>query len=457
MAFHLTPRDARRIVVAPGVSLQSPRMSLLPTPTSAVAAAASAGRAVACGLRRLPASGLLTVHHSKSAPDLSAAAATRAGKPPASVVVVAPGAGMGANSQAYKELGQGSRFTVRVLGTKGAPYDRYPACWGGRSNGAPPPNLESFASEVLRAGVSGLGDVLVVGSRGGQVVLPCIWRALGDAVPPAVVINGGCAMSLPGPPTVWPENAVTFLLIGGQDYFGQGAGPEEYMEKTRSLAPARSCSTAILFVSEMRHVPGAALLGPLLGLLVQAVLAWKAAPKRSAPVAQLQEMVALLSSRSFSGRLLFTASAGCWQELPFGPNLKLSAQPAGPNPKLSAQPARSICHSKSEGSLLRAPEKESGVGRRLLQPPGPQSSVATVAAQGPTKGGFVPSPTNTPRKVWFHPEASCSDERSEAATAAFRPTRRLAKMGTAHDLVWNNDVSSDSSDSCNSSDADDED
>ncbi|CAE8657261.1 unnamed protein product [Polarella glacialis] len=229
------------------------------------------------------------------------------------------------------------------------------------------------------------------------------------------------------------------------------------MEKTRSLAPARSCSTAILFVSEMRHVPGAALLGPLLGLLVQAVLAWKAAPKRSAPVAQLQEMVALLSSRSFSGRLLFTASAGCWQELPFGPNLKLSAQPAGPNPKLSAQPARSICHSKSEGSLLRAPEKESGVGRRLLQPPGPQSSVATVAAQGPTKGGFVPSPTNTPRKVWFHPEASCSDERSEAATAAFRPTRRLAKMGTAHDLVWNNDVSSDSSDSCNSSDADDED
>ena len=34
---------------------------------------------------------------------------------------------------------------------------------------------------------------MVFGSRGGQVVLPELWAALGNKVPPSIVINGGAA------------------------------------------------------------------------------------------------------------------------------------------------------------------------------------------------------------------------------------------------------------------------
>jgi len=144
------------------------------------------------------------------------------------ISVVGPGAGVKANKTVYQELKQDARFRVQVFGGRGEPYDRYPESWSG---GAPAPNLETFGQELLTGGVLEQSDCLVVGSRGGQVVLPFLWGHRGDAVPPTVVINGGCAMAgLPrATEQAWPRTAVTLLLMGGQDHFRGKASPEEYV------------------------------------------------------------------------------------------------------------------------------------------------------------------------------------------------------------------------------------
>merc|ERR1711920_363835 len=98
----------------------------------------------------------------------------------------------------------GHDLSVKILGESRAPYDRYPACW--INKGAPPPNLETFALDLLAQNCLDDADCIVVGSRGGQVVLPTLWHACGKNTPPAIVVNGGCAMSLPTQ-VRWPESA----------------------------------------------------------------------------------------------------------------------------------------------------------------------------------------------------------------------------------------------------------
>jgi hypothetical protein len=139
--------------------------------------------------------------------------------PAAAVTVIGPGAGLGRNRAVYAELARDKRFELNVQGKGGAPYDRYPLPW---ENGCPAPNLESFAGSLPTQGDVERSDCLVFGSRGGQVVLPFLWREWGEKAPPAVVVNGGCAMNLPSR-MAWPQGAVTFLLIGGKDYILWGS------------------------------------------------------------------------------------------------------------------------------------------------------------------------------------------------------------------------------------------
>ncbi|CAK0838484.1 unnamed protein product, partial [Prorocentrum cordatum] len=162
------------------------------------------------------------------------------------VSVVAPGGGTLANGAVYSELARSSRLKVEILGRARAEYDQYPEAFDG---GSPPPNFDSGAFSVnhaLTTGVSKLAlrprrlivfdsetsisasavartaeeesDCLVVGSRGGQVALPHLWKKAGAATPPAVIINGGCAMQFPEAPC-WPDEAAPFLLAGGCDNF----------------------------------------------------------------------------------------------------------------------------------------------------------------------------------------------------------------------------------------------
>jgi len=225
------------------------------------------------------------------------------------VMVVAPGAGTGLNGEVYKELGEDVQIRVELCGSRGANYDRYPECW---QNGKPAPNLETFAKELL---AKPLGDVLVLGSRGGQVVLPRFWRKLGDQIPPAVVINGGCAMNLPGPKIAWPQQAVTIMLMGAEDFFKGQKSSAEYLAASKSYVPPNS-RTAILYVRQMQHMPQKALLQLVLRPLVMAAAKWKYS--KICPEEQLHDLAALLEDESWSGSL-FILVGTTWKESTFGP------------------------------------------------------------------------------------------------------------------------------------------
>jgi len=239
------------------------------------------------------------------------------------ITVVAPGGGTMANAAAYAELGRTTSFSVEIAGQSRAPYDRYPQSWPQGSAG---PNLETFAQELLQQGVIERSNCLVIGSRGGQVVLPYLWRELGDTAAPAVVINGGCSMKLPTA-VQWPTKAVTFLLMGGQDYFRGAMAPEEYVADAKSRVPAGNATTAILFVNEMPHMPQTDLLGSVLPRMLETLLAWQMVGPGSPPEAELQAVLSVLArTKGWSGRLLYTQSAGVWREHPFGPHSSVSLQ-----------------------------------------------------------------------------------------------------------------------------------
>lgn len=179
------------------------------------------------------------------------------------------------------------------------------------------PNLASFAEDVLRHGWVEKSDCFIFGSRGGQVVLPILWQQKGDLMPPAVVLNGGCAMKLPKP-ILWPDAAVTFLLMGGQDFFSGSASKEEYIEEARRHVPHGNSTTAILFVNEMQHMPQAKLLGAVLPLMLRALLSWKST--RSSPLEELRKILAVVKKDGWSGRLMFTKGPGQWApDVEFGP------------------------------------------------------------------------------------------------------------------------------------------
>ncbi|CAE7745765.1 unnamed protein product [Symbiodinium pilosum] len=233
------------------------------------------------------------------------------------VAIVAPGAGTGINGAVYSELARSPSFKVDVIGRSRAPYDVYPPCW---PQGAPAPNLQSFAEEVLETGAHRDAQALVFGSRGGQVVLPHMWQAeaqgLIPPVPPAVVINGGCAMNLPTP-VFWPDSAVTFLLIGGNDNFRGSLTMEEYVAETRSYVPPGNQTTAILSVNDMTHMPQQSLFRGVLRLMLKALISWKADGK--VPLERLRQILAFLRQDGWSGKLLYTTAPSEWEDIPFSP------------------------------------------------------------------------------------------------------------------------------------------
>mmetsp|Transcript_11201 Transcript_11201/g.21090 ORF Transcript_11201/g.21090 Transcript_11201/m.21090 type:complete len:525 (+) Transcript_11201:65-1639(+) len=232
--------------------------------------------------------------------------------PDVKVMVVAPGGGTVMNGIVYQKLGQKDGISLEIVGQSRSPYDRYTEAWGPPSGG-PPPNLESFALDLLKQGVLGRCDCLVVGSRGGQVCLPTFWRAAGAQVPPAVVLNGGCAMQLPIQ-VPWPDSAVTFLVLGGQDYFRQQFSLDQYLADARSRVPRNNTTTAIMLVHEMAHMPQTQLLDAILHSLIKAVTSWKEDPQ-AIPTEEFEHIVAVVTAFGFHGKLIYKTGPGdAWHE-----------------------------------------------------------------------------------------------------------------------------------------------
>mmetsp|Transcript_58978 Transcript_58978/g.104808 ORF Transcript_58978/g.104808 Transcript_58978/m.104808 type:complete len:454 (-) Transcript_58978:252-1613(-) len=226
------------------------------------------------------------------------------------VTVVAPGAGLGANAKVYMSLKQDQSLRLRVAGRSGMPYDRYPPAW---PQGAPAPNLESFAQDIMSEGNVKGADCLIFGSRGGQVILPTLWNTMGEKVPPAIVVNGGCAMNLPIPCN-WPRKAITFLILGGQDYFKKPHhSAEQYMADCQNHVPKSNSTTAILYVHEMRHMPDQALLTAIVRQAIAGMVSWKATG--CVPLAVFERMARSVQSIGVSSKFMYTCSPGVWQQV----------------------------------------------------------------------------------------------------------------------------------------------
>jgi hypothetical protein len=120
-------------------------------------------------------------------------------------------------------------------------------------------------------------------------------------------MNGGCAMGLPTP-VRWPENAVAFLLLGGNDYFRGSLPVNEYLLDSQRRVPRANCTTAILLVNEMTHMPQANLLGSILHNMILAATSWKESDQ--VPLEKFIAILASLRKGGWSGKLSFKTAPG---------------------------------------------------------------------------------------------------------------------------------------------------
>eukprot|EP00435_Cladocopium_sp_Y103_P015550 s4352_g3.t2 len=257
------------------------------------------------------------------------------GKAAAVVAVVGPGAGVGSIGSVYLELDNHPELQVEMVGRKGMPYDCYPDSW---QSGRPAPNLQSFGEDVVRIGVHNRVDCFLFGSRGGQVVLPILWHALRNATPPSVVVNGGCAMRLPGPPICWPERAVTVMLLGGQDFFRAGISRDEYLQRTFENVPDSNATTAFFFAARLHSGKGRQdeVARAALRHLIFAALAWSPEAPQRIPLSHFDNAAEALLKEGFAGFMCFKNGRN-WSKKYFG-QMPLDRQPPPLSPRIPRPP-----------------------------------------------------------------------------------------------------------------------
>lgn len=238
------------------------------------------------------------------------------------VTIIGPGAGIHSNQEAWGALDQNPKLYLQVYGQSRGAYDRYPPSWPG---GSPAPNLESLAEELTSSGVVENSHCIVLGSRGRQIVLPHLWSRFGDAMPPAIVINGGCALETPRP-IVWPKDVVTLLVMGGQEYFRKPEmSVEQYMNEARERVPKTNGFTAQLVVPDMGHIPEPKVLEAVLSHRVFVALkSWSFSPSQF--IATFQTILLELRNHGINASLFYTAAPGRWM------NLQLPQRPPAPAP-----------------------------------------------------------------------------------------------------------------------------
>lgn len=258
------------------------------------------------------------------------------------VQVFGPGGGIGSQyaGKAFQDFERKyNEFAVEVVGMSRNPaYDHYP-------HNNPIRNLQTFAEEVAAGTFReyyavdppnwprpiGRGTPVVdcaalfFGSRGGQVVLPVLWKLLGDAVPPAVVVNAGTTLS-PNPSILhyaqyqdaMPPTAVVFMLVCGTDEtFNHFGSPEAYFAWTRDQVPATSVNTAILYVKELTHMPDPTLMLKVYPKMIKSVIDWK--ETNEPPLDSFQRIVRdIKSTRYYTGELTWKVKPdeNAWESFP---------------------------------------------------------------------------------------------------------------------------------------------
>lgn len=264
--------------------------------------------------------------------------------------------------------------------------------------------------ELLAQGVVERAGCLLFGSRGGQVVLPTFWRVRGSAVPPAVIINGGSAMKLPID-VAWPDAAVTFLLIGGQDFFRGTLSPEQHLIDIKSRVPTGNGTTAILYVREMQHVPQAPLLQLTLPLMLRVLQLWRGGGRDDLED-ELEALAEALGDAGWSGELHFTPSPNDWEELAFdGTNSKTEMSEASRMKPRKTSPAAMLVSPR-----MSMPQKPIPAALNLILP-GVQPRAQSISPPPPTRARAKTVAFSTVEQIPFHATA----QRRPRASTSLEP------------------------------------
>merc|ERR1719446_488402 len=113
----------------------------------------------------------------------------------------------------------------------------------------------------------------------------------------------------------WPEDAVTFLLLGGQDYFKGQLTSKSFVSDCQSRVPRANETTAILLVNEMPHMPQTNLLKAILHHMITAVVAWKTCARVAR--AEFDALLTALVSINMTGQMQYPSGPGSWESFSF--------------------------------------------------------------------------------------------------------------------------------------------
>ena len=142
------------------------------------------------------------------------------------ILVIGPGAGTRQYKQIWENIKKSHNIYIVHGVINNTSYDCYPNNWttdnpdiSTNSNY----NLASLSNIVLDKYLHLKNkniniDLIICGSRGGQVTLPFLWTLFNNLMiksPPCIIFNSGICHS----PIKWPENIPLILLSFGKDYF----------------------------------------------------------------------------------------------------------------------------------------------------------------------------------------------------------------------------------------------
>jgi hypothetical protein len=193
------------------------------------------------------------------------------------IVIIIPGSSYFTLHQTYNNLK--NKYNVITVGHSclGTGYDRYPSLW---KKGTDDINLVSMVTDTeminpitqnIELGIElciknelekGPIDCIVCGSRGGQVVLPTLWK-LGIDIP-CVITNAGCIDS----PCfhAYPISRVVFSTFG-KDYF-HTKNPQI------SINALQKCAKSSILVHSYfeQHLPNDEYYKNILPLMIEAAI-----------------------------------------------------------------------------------------------------------------------------------------------------------------------------------------
>ena len=165
------------------------------------------------------------------------------------IFVIRPGGGTMRNRLAYTSLEK--NFNVIYFADSGGKYDKYPNYWENNAFVESQGNHLGGIAQLVEDKIykeNIIPNVIIAGSRGGQVTIGKIWERLWRG--PTIIINAGCLTSQ----TIIPKQAHVLFIIMENDYFKSVNTPQK-VTKLIQKYKEKNAKTNIVFLRGHYHMP----------------------------------------------------------------------------------------------------------------------------------------------------------------------------------------------------------